>query len=1024
MNQHIQQYYSTLEAFRKRQILHEGALETAMLQLLSVTVKDVNWYLTPKQRLPNGKVPDGTVRDSFNIPRGYWEAKDTNDNLDAEIDKKIAAGYPLYNTIFEDTQRAVLFQGKNNRYEYNLRDPKQLVSLLNTFTSYEAPDVENFYNAVEEFSGRLPDLAEGLLELITKERKGNSRFKAAFSDFIELCRTSLNPDVTPEVIEEMLVQHLLTERLFRTVFDNPDFTRRNVIAAEIEKVIDALTSRAFDRNLFLKTLDPYYRAIEAEGRKILDWNDKQGFLNRVYERFFQGFSTRLADTMGIVYTPQEIVSYMCASADYLLQEEFGKSLGQPGVKILDPCTGTGNFLVRIIRDFVPKSRLEQKIANDLFANEIMLLPYYIASLNIEHCIYEQLGEYIPFEGLCFTDTLDLAEDPQSTLFAEKNTKRVERQQEAAITVIIGNPPYNIGQENENDNNKNRSYPVVDSRISKTYARSSSANLKKDYYDAYIRFLRWASDRLGDSEGIVCFVTNNSFVHDFSLDGVRHELAKDFSLIYHLDCGVNVRKFPGTSGTTHNVFGIQPSVGISFFVKKINSTEPPEIYFDSLTYTDTKENKLLKVKAATDIRGNDWTRLHPNGRCDWITEGMRPEFQQFTPLYVELSSSIDASKGVFLHKSPGINSGRDEIVYGDDKAVLLEMISKQAHAYNQEVGRWVLEGRPSDIDKFVSYDYVQWSEHLKKQLERERIIVPNEGEIIRVTYRPFYERWLYLDDALVDRAGRVREFYYQNQTEANLAICVPGRGNRKPFGCLATKSPVSYDLAFEKVQYFPRYRILRDGFGMSKEDNVNPYVLQRFSEVNGRAFSADELFAYVYAVLHSPIYRQKYAQDLTREIPRIPLSPDVLHLDDLQGDLTSQAKLVLVENYISVGMSLLSLHADYDELPEFPLKWVENPRVPFSWFVEKKMKFNKLRSELLVNKSLMLTGIPPEAFQYKIGNKSPIEWIVDQYWVERQRRTGATRNPNSIDNPDHIVKLVGKSISLSLETQALIRRLGS
>jgi predicted helicase len=367
---------------------------------------------------------------------------------------------------------------------------------------------------------------------------------------------------------------LLTERLFRTIFDNPDFTQRNVIAAEIEKVIGALTSRSFSRRDFLKSLDYFYLAIESAAATITDFAQKQTFLNTVYERFFQGFSKDQADTHGVVYTPQPIVDFMVASVDEVLQREFGKSLSTPGVKILDPCTGTGNFIVNILRR-LNRRDLRQKYREDLFANEIMLLPYYIAALNIEHAYYELSGEYAPFEGICFTDTLDLAESQQLSLFAEENTERVERQKSAEITVIIGNPPYNVGQASENDNNKNRRYTGahgVDQRVRETYIQASTATNRNKLTDPYVKFFRWASDRLRGQDGIVCYVSNNSFVHKNSFDGMRRHLLSDFTEIYHLDLHGDVRDHPRLSGTTHNVFGIQVGVGITIAIHRKTMSE--------------------------------------------------------------------------------------------------------------------------------------------------------------------------------------------------------------------------------------------------------------------------------------------------------------------------------------------------------------------------------------------------------------------------------------------------------------------
>ncbi len=395
---------------------------------------------------------------------------------------------------------------------------------------------------MQEFKERVPELARALLTIIEREYKQNKKFIAAFYAFAELCRQSLDPTISTEVINEMLVQHLLTERLFRTVFDNSDFVDRNVIAVEIEKVIQALTSRAFNRHEFLKALDRFYVAIEAAARSIDGWLERQHFLDTVYERFFQGYSVKRADTYGIVYTPQEIVDFMCASVEEVLQREFCTSIAEPGVQIIDPCVGTGSYIVNLLHR-LPNSRLKYKYEHDLFCNEIMLLPYYIASLNIEHEYYSRMGQYEPFEGICFADTLELAEGKQLSMFVEENTERVQREKDAQIMVVIGNPPYNMGQKNENDNNKNRRYPVVDGRIRETYAKDSQAQLNNKLYDPYVRFFRWAIDRLQGRDGMVCFVTNNSFVEQIALMGCANTSCKILRRYIILICTAMFGKTP-------------------------------------------------------------------------------------------------------------------------------------------------------------------------------------------------------------------------------------------------------------------------------------------------------------------------------------------------------------------------------------------------------------------------------------------------------------------------------------------------
>jgi len=494
-NPALDAYYAALANYGSLGVTQEQGIRSAFRSLLETFARPAGWTLVEEHALPGSrKRPDATLLDDFRIPRGYWEAKDTRDDLEAEIRSKIKLGYDLTNIIFEDTRRAVLYQNKQRVLEADLSRRDELAHLLTSYFNHTPAEIEQFHRAEDEFREQIPTLAKALLSIIASAQQNNPPFIAAFSAFFELCRTSLNPQVSRAQVEEMLVQHLLTERLFRNVFDNPEFARRNVIAGEIEAVIAALTSQSFSREAFLKRLDYFYTAIENTARTITDFSEKQGFLNTVYERFFQNFSTATADTHGIVYTPQPIVDFMCASVEEVLKTEFGTSLSAEGVTVLDPCTGTGNFLVNLLRRIDPLD-LERKYRKELFANEVMLLPYYVASLNLEHAYFDLQGRYETFPGLCFTDTLDLAQGKQLSMFAEKNTERVQKEQDAAITVIIGNPPYNVGQQNENDNNKNRKYPVVDARIRETYAKASKATNKNALNDAYVKFFRWASDRL-------------------------------------------------------------------------------------------------------------------------------------------------------------------------------------------------------------------------------------------------------------------------------------------------------------------------------------------------------------------------------------------------------------------------------------------------------------------------------------------------------------------------------------------------
>lgn len=606
----IRQYYAALRGYEDQKVRHEGALRSAFQNLLAETSRSAHWQLIPDLTDPRkGIRPDGTFRDEYFIERGHWEAKDTDDDIELEIRRKIARGYPLKNIIFEDTLRAFLYQNDALVMQADLKDPKALADLLNAFYRHIEPALETFEKAIDEFKERVPDLARGLVSTIRKARKENSKFAKAFDEFFDLCRLSLNPNLRVEAVEEMLVQHLLTERLIRRIFSNPDFNRRNIIAAEVEKVIDALVSRSFNREEFLRSLDRFYVAIEAAAQSIRHFTDKQQFLNVVYERFFQGYSVKVADTHGIVYTPQPIVDFMCQSIEEVLLTDFGTSLGDEAVHILDPCTGTGNFIVNVVNR-LPKRELVRTYGRRLFANEVMLMPYYIAALNIEHAFFERAGTYEAFDGLCFVDTLDMAKSLLA--MTEENTERVTRQNDAPITVIVGNPPYNTSQVNENDNNKNRRYLYLDARVRDTYASDSKATLKNKLYDPYVRFFRWASDRLDDRDGIVCYVSNNSFVEETAFDGMRKHLHEEFSEIYHLDLHGDVRRHPDKTGTAFNVFGIQVGVGITVAVRHRNH-RGHRIFFASTSPDMRRDAKLAWLRGLASIRGVEWHEIVPDAR---------------------------------------------------------------------------------------------------------------------------------------------------------------------------------------------------------------------------------------------------------------------------------------------------------------------------------------------------------------------------------------------------------------------------
>lgn len=562
----INRYYKTLESY-KFYSQNEDSIRPAFQELLSSYAIEKDLVLVAELRYDKSNIPDGTIKDKFRFDFGYWEAKDTKDNLDEEIAKKLKKGYPDSNIIFEDSKRAVLIQNGVTVLDIDMQNPSKLKELLYTFFDYEKPEILEFYKAIEQFREDIPNIIEPINREIEFAFIQNEKFKKIYNEFKEVCENSIDKNITQVDIFEMLLQHILTEDIFKVVFDDLDFHQHNNIARKLNELELALMDRAKKINLF-SAIRYYYEAIKSHSLALKDYKEKQKFLNVLYENFYKAYNPKRADKLGIVYTPLEVVDFMIETVDELLYKHFNKTLSCENVKILDPATGTGTFLTQII-DYIPTHLLERKFENELFANEISILPYYIANLNIEYLYKQKCGTYKEFTNISFVDTLELNKSikGQKNLFgfSDENIERIERQENSNIDVIIGNPPYNANQQNENDNNKNKVYDEIDKRIKDTYVKNSNAQ-KTKAYDMYSRFYRWASDRIGD-EGIIAFVTNSSFIDSKSFDGFRATIQKEFDYVYIIDLGGNVRKNPKLSGTKNNVFGIQTGVAILILVRE-------------------------------------------------------------------------------------------------------------------------------------------------------------------------------------------------------------------------------------------------------------------------------------------------------------------------------------------------------------------------------------------------------------------------------------------------------------------------
>ncbi|HEV2400499.1 MAG TPA: type ISP restriction/modification enzyme [Candidatus Sulfotelmatobacter sp.] len=1064
----VKAYYETLHQFGQLHIDHEMAVRSAFQDLLATCGRRTEPKLTliPEYRIKRARgssvILDGALVDLYKLPHGYWEAKDEKDDLAKEVERKLDKGYPSDNTIFQAPERAILYQAGTRILDENITRPEALVDVVNQFFEYKAPNIQEWLKAIDEFSERVPELSQQVESLIKEERRKNPSFRNVFDDFYALCRQAINPNLSEEAVERMLIQHLLTERIFRSVFKDADFRTRNIVAAEIEKVIAELTKRSLNRDDFLKKLEPFYHAIERNAENATDYTAKQDFLNTVYMRFFQGYSPKEADTHGIVYTPQPIVNFMVRSVEEILQKEFGRSLSDKGVHILDPFVGTGNFITRIMQE-INTTDVPYKYEHELHCNEVMLLPYYIASMNIEHAYYERVGEYKAFPGICLVDTFELAEPKQSELsfMTAVNAERVNRQKEAPIFVVIGNPPYNIGQVDENDRNKNRTYDKtdqsVDNRVRDTYAADSSATLRNSLRDPYVKAIRWATDRIG-TEGIVAFVTNNGFLDGLAADGMRKHLLEDFDAIYVLNLKGNVRKNPKLSGSTHNVFGIQVGVSINFLVRNGKGKRPALVSYAQVGESWTRWQKYDFLDNAQAFSQVTCDRLKPSEADPWTDVEDGSGFASFAPLGSK-NAKRGTEKAICTTYCNGAKSNSDCYVYNYSRTDLEQRARAMREEYQKELDRWRRAGRPEDIDNFLNVDesVLKWIRHTKRELLRGRDVQDTAAAVREGLYRPFSKQTYLFDGLFNEDLYQLPELFPAHAD--NILICVNMTAER-PFAAVATDVIPNLVMAGGfgcTTQCFPFYTYAEDG--THRRENITDWALDQFrSHYADHSITKWDIFHYVYAILHHADYRQRYAANLRRELPRIPFvgdneptpsadnspegatdnspgrKPGVDRKKEnnstlpkaVAGGQSPQATWAatnadIFRAFVKAGQRLAEIHVHYEQQPEYALKKIEKKGELLDYRVQ-KMKLSKDKTQLIYNRFLTLDGIPPETYEYRLGNRSALEWIIDQYQVSTDKRSGITNDPNRADDPTYILRLIGQVITVSLETVKIVKGL--
>ena len=882
----------------------------------------------------------------------------------------------------------------------------------------------------EDWAKDVARIAEGHISRIKALlESAETQHKEAFDEFLAELRENLNPNVSQDEAIEMLSQHLITKPVFDALFENYRFTELNPVSLAMQKILDTLESQSFEKDRTI--LDKFYASVRERAKGIDNAQGKQKIITELYDKFFRAAFPRMTERLGIVYTPVEVVDFIINSADYALKQEFGVGLTDEGVHILDPFTGTGTFIVRLLQSGLIKPEdLERKFTKELHANEIVLLAYYIAAINIEET-YHGLhgGEYQPFNGIVLTDTFQMFEG-EGTLLEKmfpENNKRVKKQKANNIRVIIGNPPYSAKQESTNDNNQNLEYPQLDSRIQNTYAVNSKAVLKNKLYDSYVRAVRWASDRLKD-KGIICFVSNASFINSSGMDGLRKCLLDEFTSIYCF----NLRGDQRTSGETSRqeggkIFGSGSRAGIAIIllIKTPEKTGNCQLYYYDIGDYLSRDKKLDIIQKSKNYSGLNWKNIVPNDSQDWINQ-RDPVFEKF----ISLGDKKDkTSKTIFNLYSLGIATNRDPWVYNFSHKNLSLNIQKMIDFYHEQVLKYEnacnsYKKELIDPDKIIDNDpqKISWSANLKKDAIKRKSYIYKENCIRYCLYRPYCKQWLYSDSSLNERPGKSSQIFPHEITE-NIVISVTGVGSQKDFSCLISSS--IYDLHLQhNGQGFPFYTYEKQeenknnpslpGMetqteGYTRKENIPDSILTDFQNTyTDRTLTKEDIFYYVYGILHSPEYKQRFAADLKKMLPRIPYAEDFWA-------------------FSKAGRELAHWHLHYETIEPYPLNEYQDLLYldEKEYRVEKMIfgKRNKDKTMIIYNSHINLSDIPLEAYDYIVNGKSAIEWIMERYQITKDKDSGIVNDPNDwSDDPRYIIDLVKRIVRVSLETVKIVNSL--
>lgn len=902
----------------------------------------------------------------------------------------------------------------------------------------------------EDWANDIAKIARTHIDRITGivENPENERERTAFYAFANELRDDLNGSISDDEVIEMLAQHLITKPVFDALFSDYSFAQHNPMSQAMQGVLDVLQEHQLDKEA--DTLQRFYESVKMRAEGIDNATGKQKIIVELYDKFFANAFPRLRDKLGIVYTPVEVVDFIIHSIDHILKTEFGQSLGSEGVHIIDPFTGTGTFITRLLQSgLISKDQLAKKYQGEIHANELVLLAYYIAAINIE-AVYHSIvgGDYVPFEGICLTDTFQLyeKEDLVDELLVQNGARR-KKQKELDIRVIFGNPPYSVGQDDANDNNQNVAYPYLDQRIRSTYAaRSESANLR-NLYDSYVRAIRWASDRLGNS-GVIGFVTNAGFLDANTADGLRRCLADEFSSIYVFHLRGNQRtagELSRKEGGKIFGSGSRAPIAITLLVKNPEACEHGKIHFHNIGDYLSREDKLKKISGFASIAGiteaSGWQDITPDEHGDWLKQ----RDGNFAEYIVMGDKKGDGSR-LFDNFSAGITTARDAWCFNASSNGLRANVGRTIDFFNQESLRFErkfsdldTKGRQAAVEKFINTDatLISWTRGLKQDLARTKIIEFSEKSLVKSLYRPFTKQWVYFN-------RRLNEYIYQmhrlwpNPDSQNLAIMIKQRWTG--VGQIA--------LMFDQVtefqtdggtQCFPLYLYDDPQEELAKPDQhllfsigepsaspttgkrrdaITAEGLKHFQDAYpGETIAREDVFYYVYGLLHSTDYRERFADNLGKELPRIPRVKTA-------ADFWA---------FSQAGRKLADLHLNYETVAKYPLQIVGGGLLltDADYRVE-KMKYggkgrDKDLSTLVYNNKITVTGIPLEAYEYVVNGKPALDWVVERQCVKTDKDSGIVNDANdwateTMNNPRYPLELFQRVVTVSVETMKIVKSL--